>query len=160
MIGSVITPHYIEDITFSLEELHSSQEEVSIIFYMQKIFPGYYEIWIWLWISNILFVQSSYPVAPILLDEWKNFLERIGCENLESLQDGQKKEELRQWASFRGQTLSRTGTDNVIFTKLNVHAIVTHCVIVLNHVTARGMMYYREALKLQAFLDMAEDQGL
>lgn len=26
-------------------------------------------------------------------------------------------------------------------------------------VTVRGMMYYREALKLQAFLDMAEDEG-
>lgn len=26
--------------------------------------------------------------------------------------------------------------------------------------TVRGMMYYREALKLQAFLDMAEDEGL
>ncbi|KAF7836581.1 putative callose synthase 8 [Senna tora] len=102
---SVITPHYIEDINFSLEELHSSQEEVSIIFYMQKIFP----------------------------DEWKNFLERIGCEDLEDLGEDQKKEELRQWASFRGQTLSRT---------------------------ARGMMYYREALKLQAFLDMAEDEDI
>ncbi|KAK4256006.1 hypothetical protein QN277_008927 [Acacia crassicarpa] len=102
---SVITPHYIEDINFSLEELHSSQEEVPIIFYMQKIYP----------------------------DEWKNFLERIGCENLESINDDQKKEELRQWASYRGQTLSRT---------------------------ARGMMYYREALKLQAFLDMAEDEDI
>lgn len=27
-------------------------------------------------------------------------------------------------------------------------------------VTVRGMMYYREALKLQAFLDEAEDEGL
>lgn len=45
----------------------------------------------------------------ISIDEWKNFLERIGSENLESLNDDQKKEELRQWASFRGQTLSRTG---------------------------------------------------
>ena len=44
-----------------------------------------------------------------------------------------KEEDLRNWASFRGQTLSRT---------------------------VRGMMYYREALKLQAFLDMAEKQGL
>lgn len=26
--------------------------------------------------------------------------------------------------------------------------------------TVRGMMYYRKALKLQAFLDMAEDEGL
>lgn len=27
-------------------------------------------------------------------------------------------------------------------------------------ITVRGMMYYEEALKLQAFLDMAEDEGL
>ncbi|XP_050370862.1 putative callose synthase 8 isoform X1 [Argentina anserina] len=101
---SVMTPHYLEDINFSMEELHSSQREVSIIFYMQKIFP----------------------------DEWKNFLERMSYENLDELEKD-KTEELRNWASFRGQTLSRT---------------------------VRGMMYYREALKLQAFLDMAEDEDI
>ncbi|KAB1214970.1 putative callose synthase 8 [Morella rubra] len=102
---SVMTPHYKEDINYSMEELHSSQQEVSIIFYMQKIFP----------------------------DEWKNFLERMGCENLDGLNEENKEEELRNWASFRGQTLSRT---------------------------VRGMMYYREALKLQAFLDMAKEEDI
>lgn len=35
-----------------------------------------------------------------------------------------------------------------------------HSVIVaIIFVTVRGMMYYREALQLQAFLDMAEDEG-
>ena len=43
------------------------------------------------------------------LDEWKNFLERMGCENLDTLKDEGKEEELRSWASFRGQTLSRSG---------------------------------------------------
>lgn len=65
----------------------------------------------------ILFLQSSYLIAPISIDEWKNFLERIGCENLENLNDDQKEEELRQWASYRGQTLSRTGTYNAIINK-------------------------------------------
>ncbi|KAK3198514.1 hypothetical protein Dsin_021929 [Dipteronia sinensis] len=102
---SIITPHYLEDINFSMNELHSSKEQVSIIFYMQQIYP----------------------------DEWKNFLERMGCENLDRLKDEGKEEELRNWASFRGQTLSRS---------------------------VRGMMYYREALKLQAFLDMAEDEDI
>ncbi|KAK7272638.1 hypothetical protein RJT34_29359 [Clitoria ternatea] len=102
---SVITPHYIEDINFSLKELGSEKEEDSIIFYMQKIYP----------------------------DEWKNFLERMGCDNRQSIEDEQKTEDLRLWASFRGQTLSRT---------------------------VRGMMYYRESLKLQAFLDMAEDEDI
>lgn len=44
-----------------------------------------------------------------LLDEWKNFLERMGCENLDALKKEGKEEELRNWASFRGQTLGRTG---------------------------------------------------
>ncbi|XP_010552165.1 PREDICTED: putative callose synthase 8 [Tarenaya hassleriana] len=102
---SVMTPHYQEDINFSMKELHSSKSSVSIIFYMKKIFP----------------------------DEWKNFLERMGCDNLDALKNEGKEEELRKWASFRGQTLGRT---------------------------VRGMMYYREALKLQAFLDMADDEDI
>lgn len=66
-------------------------------------------------------------------DEWKNFLDRLGYKDMEKLKDDGKEEELRNWASFRGQTLSRT---------------------------VRGMMYYREALKLQAFLDIAEDEDI
>ncbi|KAF6165088.1 hypothetical protein GIB67_000672 [Kingdonia uniflora] len=102
---SIMTPHYKEEVNFSMEELHSSKEGVSIIFYMQNIYP----------------------------DEWKNFLERMECENWEDLKAKSKDEDLRKWASFRGQTLSRT---------------------------VRGMMYYRKALKLQAFLDMAEDEDI
>ncbi|CAN8259363.1 unnamed protein product [Cochlearia groenlandica] len=105
MSFSVLTPYYQEDINFSTKELHSTKSSVSIIFYMQKIFP----------------------------DEWKNFLERMGCENLDALKREGKEEALRNWASFRGQTLSRT---------------------------VRGMMYCREALKLQAFLDMADDEDI
>ncbi|KAI6687102.1 hypothetical protein NL676_023930 [Syzygium grande] len=102
---SVLTPHYMEDINYSMKELlHSSQEEVSIIHYMKKIYP----------------------------DEWSNFSERMGSGDVKGLQD-QNCEELRNWASFRGQTLSRT---------------------------VRGMMYYREALKLQAFLDMAGEEDI
>ncbi|CAL5333124.1 unnamed protein product [Camellia sinensis] len=44
-----------------------------------------------------------------------------------------KLEKLCLWASYRGQTLTRT---------------------------VRGMMYYRKALELQAFLDMAKDEDL
>ncbi|KAK4487202.1 hypothetical protein RD792_006522 [Penstemon davidsonii] len=102
---SVLTPHYMEEVKFSNKELHSSKQGVSISFYMQKIFP----------------------------DEWENFLERLGSENIDETNDEVKEEDLRDWASFRGQTLSRT---------------------------VRGMMYYRKALKLQAFLDMAEDDDI
>ncbi|KAL3508824.1 hypothetical protein ACH5RR_028225 [Cinchona calisaya] len=102
---SVLTPHYMEDVKYSSKELHSTKEGVSILFYMQKIFP----------------------------DEWENFLERVGNEKLNASNDEINEEELRNWTSFRGQTLSRT---------------------------VRGMMYYRKALKLQAFLDMAEDDDI
>ncbi|CAN1140669.1 Putative callose synthase 8 [Linum perenne] len=102
---SVLTPHFMEDVTYSRKDLRSSKkEEVSILFYMQKIYP----------------------------DEWENFLERMEWGN----SDASKEEninDLRNWASFRGQTLSRT---------------------------VRGMMYYREALRVQAFLEMAEDEDI
>ncbi|MBA0742686.1 hypothetical protein Gogos_015719 [Gossypium gossypioides] len=85
------------------------------------------------------------PSAPEVCNEWKNFLERMGYQNFnELIDDGKeeeirkkineliddgKEEEIRKWASFRGQTLSRT---------------------------VRGIMYYRQALKLQALLEMPE----
>lgn len=48
----------------------------------------------------------------LLADEWKNFLARIGRDEntLESeLSDPNDILELRFWASYRGQTLARTG---------------------------------------------------
>uniref|UniRef100_I1NYZ2 1,3-beta-glucan synthase n=1 Tax=Oryza glaberrima TaxID=4538 RepID=I1NYZ2_ORYGL len=65
------------------------------------------------------------PSAPKVSNEWRNFLERLGPKVTQ--------EEIRYWASFHGQTLSRT---------------------------VRGMMYYRKALRLQAFLDRTNDQEL
>ncbi|XP_039159176.1 callose synthase 3 [Eucalyptus grandis] len=104
---SVLTPYYTEDVLFSLKDLESQNEDgVSILFYLQKIFP----------------------------DEWTNFLERMGCTNEDELKETDELEEnLRLWASYRGQTLTKT---------------------------VRGMMYYRKALELQAFLDMAKDEDL
>ncbi|KAJ4776414.1 glucan synthase-like 3 [Rhynchospora pubera] len=106
---SVLTPYYKEEVLFSLKELEDQNEDgVSILFYLQKIYP----------------------------DEWNNFLERVGCKDEEALRasdDPQLEEELCLWASYRGQTLTRT---------------------------VRGMMYYRKALVLQAFLDMAKEDDL
>ncbi|VFQ75248.1 unnamed protein product [Cuscuta campestris] len=108
---SVLTPYYTEEVLFSLKDLEEPNEDgVSILFYLQKIFP----------------------------DEWTNFLERMNCPSEEELkglmdQDEQTSEQLRLWVSYRGQTLTRT---------------------------VRGMMYYRKALELQAFLDMAQDEDL
>ncbi|XP_058098220.1 callose synthase 3-like isoform X2 [Magnolia sinica] len=102
---SVLTPYYNEEVLFSLRELEEQNEDgVSILFYLQKIYP----------------------------DEWANFLERMG-KTEEELRRDEELEELRLWASYRGQTLTRT---------------------------VRGMMYYRKALELQAFLDMAKDEEI
>ncbi|KAF0902192.1 hypothetical protein E2562_014435 [Oryza meyeriana var. granulata] len=104
---SVLTPYYKEDVLFSSHNLEEPNEDgVSILFYLQKIYP----------------------------DEWKNFLERVDRKSEEELREDETLEEdLRLWASYRGQTLTRT---------------------------VRGMMYYRKALELQAFLDMAKDDDL
>ncbi|BBH04334.1 glucan synthase-like 12, partial [Prunus dulcis] len=104
---SVLTPYYTEEVLFSSLDLEVPNEDgVSILFYLQKIFP----------------------------DEWNNFLQRVNCTSEEELKGSNGlDEDLRLWASYRGQTLTRT---------------------------VRGMMYYRKALELQAFLDMAQDDAL
>ncbi|KAI3705428.1 hypothetical protein L1987_75665 [Smallanthus sonchifolius] len=104
---SVLTPYYTEEVLFSLHDLEVPNEDgVSILFYLQKIFP----------------------------DEWNNFLERMNCNNEDELKGSDELEDqMRLWASYRGQTLTKT---------------------------VRGMMYYRKALELQAFLDMAKDEDL
>ncbi|KAJ0623230.1 putative 1,3-beta-glucan synthase [Helianthus annuus] len=104
---SVLTPYFNEDVLFSMDALEKPNEDgVSILFYLQKIFP----------------------------DEWENFLERVGYKNEDELKDHpDMADHLRHWASYRGQTLTKT---------------------------VRGMMYYRQALELQAFLDMAKDDEL
>ncbi|XP_020203976.1 callose synthase 9 [Cajanus cajan] len=82
---SVFTPYYSEIVLYSMAELLKKNEDgISILFYLQKIYP----------------------------DEWKNFLARIGRDEntLESeLYDSPSDIlELRFWASYRGQTLART----------------------------------------------------
>ncbi|KAG6481589.1 hypothetical protein ZIOFF_058193 [Zingiber officinale] len=112
---SVLTPYFNEDVLFSLTNLEEPNEDgVSILFYLQKIYP----------------------------DEWTNFLERVECKTEDELRSKKElEEELRLWASNRGQTLTRTGK---VLVKLQF---------------VRGMMYNRKALELQAFLDMAKDEG-
>ncbi|CAI5957562.1 unnamed protein product [Closterium sp. NIES-64] len=77
-------------------------------------------------------VSILFYLQKIYPEEWSNFLERMGCESEEELvarENGDR--ELRAWASNRGQTLWRT---------------------------VRGMMYYKRAMELQAFLDISTDQ--
>nr|QKN22529.1 callose synthase 9 [Urtica dioica subsp. dioica] len=82
---SVFTPYYSETVLYSMPELLKRNEDgISILFYLQKIYP----------------------------DEWKNFLARIGRhENTQESELGDSPNdilELRFWASYRGQTLART----------------------------------------------------
>ncbi|KAD5961691.1 hypothetical protein E3N88_13164 [Mikania micrantha] len=104
---SILTPYYSEDVLFPLDLLEKQNEDgISMISYLQKIFS----------------------------DEWTNFLERKRCYSINDLVgNGDLKDDLCHWASYRGQTLART---------------------------VRGMMYYRQALELQCFLDVAEDEDL
>ncbi|CAN8244009.1 unnamed protein product [Cochlearia groenlandica] len=79
-------------------------------------------------------VSVIYYLQKIFPDEWTNFLERIDCKDKTSELGSDKNVlQIRHWVSLRGQTLFRT---------------------------VRGMMYYRRALKLQAFLDMTDDPDI
>ncbi|KAJ8752026.1 hypothetical protein K2173_001052 [Erythroxylum novogranatense] len=82
---SVFTPYYSETVLYSSSDLRVENEDgISILFYLQKIFP----------------------------DEWENFLERIGrgesTGDVELQESSSDSLELRFWASYRGQTLART----------------------------------------------------
>ncbi|XP_059663158.1 callose synthase 12-like [Cornus florida] len=108
MAFSVLTPYYNEEVLYNKEQLRTENEDgISILYYLQTIYA----------------------------DEWENFIERMRREGV--VNDNEiwtnKLRDLRLWASFRGQTLSRT---------------------------VRGMMYYYRALKMLAFLDTASEMDI
>ncbi|XP_051126001.1 callose synthase 11 [Andrographis paniculata] len=108
MAFSVLTPYYDEEVLFGKEALRKQNEDgVSILFYLQKIYE----------------------------DEWNNFMERMRREGMKDDSEiwKSKSRDLRHWASYRGQTLSRT---------------------------VRGMMYYYRALKMLSFLDYASEMDI
>ncbi|KAK4585552.1 hypothetical protein RGQ29_022984 [Quercus rubra] len=79
-------------------------------------------------------VSILYYLQKIFPDEWNNFMERLNCKRVSEIWENEENIlQLRHWVSLRGQTLCRT---------------------------VRGMMYYRRALKLQAFLDMASESEI
>ncbi|KAG9130299.1 hypothetical protein Leryth_004210 [Lithospermum erythrorhizon] len=105
---SVLTPYYDEEVLFGKESLRSPNEDgISTLFYLQKIYE----------------------------DEWRNFIQRMHREGMQ--EDGHiwttKVRDLRSWASYRGQTLSRT---------------------------VRGMMYYYRALEMLSYLDSASEMDI
>ncbi|KAL6223182.1 hypothetical protein ACLB2K_006571 [Fragaria x ananassa] len=79
-------------------------------------------------------ISIIYYLQKIFPDEWTNFKERLNCKEESEIWESEENIlQLRHWVSLRGQTLCRT---------------------------VRGMMYYRRALKLQAFLDMADEKEI
>ncbi|XP_058209041.1 callose synthase 12-like [Rhododendron vialii] len=108
MAFSVLTPYYNEEVMYSKEQLRTENEDgISTLYYLQTIYA----------------------------DEWKNFIERMRREGMADDWElwTSKLRDLRLWASYRGQTLSRT---------------------------VRGMMYYYRALKMLAFLDSASEMDI
>lgn len=57
---SVFTPYYSETVLYSMDELQKKNEDgISILFYLQKIFPGILSFQGWNWKRNIyLFILS------------------------------------------------------------------------------------------------------
>ncbi|XP_010242908.1 PREDICTED: callose synthase 12-like [Nelumbo nucifera] len=108
MAFSVLTPYYNEEVLYSKEQLRTENEDgISTLFYLQKIYE----------------------------DDWGNFIERMRRQGMVGDEEiwTKKLRDLRLWASYRGQTLSRT---------------------------VRGMMYYYKALKMLAFLDSASEMEI
>ncbi|KAL4347627.1 hypothetical protein GQ457_17G005410 [Hibiscus cannabinus] len=108
MAFSVLTPYYNEEVLYSKEQIRTENEDgISTLYYLQTIYH----------------------------DEWKNFMERMRREGM--VKDDEiwttKMRDLRLWASYRGQTLSRT---------------------------VRGMMYYYRALMMLSFLDSASEMDI
>lgn len=107
MAFSVLTPYYNKEVLYNKEQLRTEKEDgISTLYYLQTIYA----------------------------DEWENFLQRMRREGMVD----EKKElwttklrDLRLWASYRGQNLTRT---------------------------VWGMMYYYRALKMLAFVDSASEK--
>ncbi|KAI4385085.1 hypothetical protein MLD38_003147 [Melastoma candidum] len=77
-------------------------------------------------------ITIKFYLQKIYPDEWTNFQDRIDDPKYK-YSDKDKTEMEREWVSYRGQTLART---------------------------VRGMMYYRQALELQCFLEYADDSAI
>ena len=74
----------------------------------------------------------------MILDQWKNFLERLGSKVTN--------DEIRYWASYRGQTLSRTGNpeyhSHLLYSDLSPWLPHPIPVFIINYLV-RGMIYYK-----------------
>ncbi|GLD94826.1 hypothetical protein PINS_up003451 [Pythium insidiosum] len=108
---SVVTPFYAETVLFSLKELNDPLVNHPIF---QKVEEDG---------KNLTILKYLSKIHP---EEWENFLERMDVSTAEEAQK-QFPQEIRLWASYRGQTLART---------------------------VQGMMMYEDAIKILHWLEI------
>ena len=102
---SISTPYYNEIVLYSIKDLTTQNDDcIKLLYYLQTIYPY----------------------------EWENFLQRHGVKETN---DALKKvpDEVRLWASYRGQTLART---------------------------VRGMMYNEDAIRFLHWLEIGQNEPM
>lgn len=116
-IFSVLTPFYKEDVLYSEEDHNKENEDgITMLFYLKTIYRGMFHI---CWCFCVFLVDWNLTKwMDHIPDEWKNFEERIADHEL-NYSAKEKAEFLRQWVSYRGQTLARTGINSS-----DLHAIL------------------------------------
>ncbi|TDH72720.1 hypothetical protein CCR75_002515 [Bremia lactucae] len=119
---SVMTPYYSETVLFTLEELNNPVHSNPLFAELEKKQKA--KGWTELTIMKYLITFHA--------EEWSNFLERMGAGSLEEALEINA-QEVRLWASMRGQTLART-----------VH----------------GMMLYEDAIRLLRWLEVYSLQDM
>ncbi|DAZ93604.1 TPA: hypothetical protein N0F65_003654 [Lagenidium giganteum] len=113
---SVVTPFYAETVLFSLTELNNPLVNHPIF---QKVEEDG---------KNLTILKYLNKIHP---EEWENFLERMDVSSAEEAQQ-KYPQEIRLWASYRGQTLART---------------------------VLGMMMYEDAIKILHWLEIGSSPG-
>ncbi|CCI46822.1 unnamed protein product [Albugo candida] len=113
---SVVTPFYAETVLFSLKELNDPLVNHPIF---QKVEEGG---------KNLTILKYLNKIHP---EEWENFLERVDVASAEEAQE-RYPQEIRLWASYRGQTLART---------------------------VQGMMLYEDAIKILHWLEIGSNSA-
>lgn len=93
----------------------------------------------------------------IMTEEWSNYSERL-YDSKRNFNEKDKAEQLRQWVSYRGQTLSRTGilSERCRTLLICIRSAIANVFSPLL-LLVRGMMYYRMALELQCFQEYCEN---
>lgn len=155
--NSVLTPYHDEETLCTQHFLEEENDDgVSIVDYLQHVQSGGLKLSAAENDEAILkCTGSKLNVLTFFPDEWANFQERLkGTDSKEFAK------EICKWASYRLPTLARTGT--IVPKNLCLLTSLCHGDLFewnLPMILVRGMAYYGKALELQAFLDMASENG-